>query len=69
MSREANRARFPLLAEIKDRYPGAKLLWAKDANGEIGRQPVDAWSMGADAYIALDAHYRAAKLDEYGRGK
>lgn len=35
--RAANRARFPELAAITDRYPHMKLIWAKDANGEIGK--------------------------------
>lgn len=37
--RAANRARFPELAAITDKYPHMKLVWAKDANGEIGKEP------------------------------
>ena len=39
--RAANRARFPELAAITDKYPHMKLVWAKDADGEIGRDPGD----------------------------
>lgn len=35
--RAANRARFPELAAITDRYPHMKLIWAKDEKGEIGK--------------------------------
>lgn len=42
--RAANRARFPELAEITDKYPYMKLVWAKDANGEIGRDPGDGFA-------------------------
>ena len=39
-ARAANRARFPQLAEAAD-VLGAKLEWAKDAQGEIGsRKPI-----------------------------
>lgn len=42
MSREANRARFPVFAEIADSCDGcAKLLYAKDENGELGSLPID----------------------------
>lgn len=37
--RAANRARFPEFAAITDRYPHMRLVWAKDADGEIGREP------------------------------
>jgi len=35
--RAANRARFPELAAITDKYPHMKLIWAKDEAGEIGK--------------------------------
>jgi hypothetical protein len=36
--RATNRARFPEFAAMTDKY-GWKLLWAKDADGEIGKTP------------------------------
>ena len=39
-AREANRARFPWLAEMTDMLgPDCKLVWAQDAQGEIGKRP------------------------------
>lgn len=40
MSREANRARFPELAQWTDQT-GGKLLYARDDAGELGRLPID----------------------------
>jgi hypothetical protein len=38
--RAANRARFPELAKLIDEIgPEAKLIWAQDECGEIGRRP------------------------------
>lgn len=37
--RAANRARFPEFAAMTDLIPGLRLLWAKDAQGEIGKVP------------------------------
>lgn len=51
MTRDANRARFPWLAELKDRYgANAKILWAKDERGEIGRVPPD-----PPSWVTIDA--------------
>lgn len=51
MTREANRARFPWLATIKDRYgEDAKILWAQDEAGEIGKIPDD-----PPSWITIDA--------------
>ena len=61
-AREANRARFPLLGQIVDRYPEGecKLVWAKDGHGEIGKRPApDAWEMSGEAWTAMHQHYAA----------
>lgn len=43
-ARASNRARFPLLAEWMDAIgPDAKLVWAQDEAGEIGKVPRDNW--------------------------
>lgn len=40
MTREANRARFPEFAAIVDACDGhAKLVFAKDAQGSLGKRP------------------------------
>ena len=39
-ARAANRARFPQLAEAAD-VLGAKVVWAQDDQGEIGRKQAD----------------------------
>jgi hypothetical protein len=49
-------------------YPGAKLLWAKDAAGEIGKQPNENvyWCARFDEVLrSLDMHYAA--IDKKGR--
>lgn len=38
MTREANRARFPELAQWTD-LTGGKLIWAQDDQGELGKRP------------------------------
>ena len=52
--REANRARFPQLAEAADVW-GAKLEWAQDADGEIGRKqplPANEFVISAESFDA-----------------
>ena len=57
-ARAANRARFPQLAEAADVW-GAKLEWAQDADGEIGRKqplPANEFVISAEIYDALREH-------------
>jgi hypothetical protein len=48
-------------------YPGAKLLWAKDAAGEIGKRPVETayeCERFDEVLRSLDSHYAA--IDKKG---
>lgn len=61
--REANRARFPWLAEVAD-ATGGKVVWAQDAAGEIGRRPMieaHLFEVSAEALDALRLHEAMAK--------
>lgn len=52
MTREANRARFPEFAAIVDSCGGhAKLLFAEDANGTLGKRPEPEFEMDGAAYV------------------
>ncbi len=68
-TREANRARFPWIAEITDRLgPDCKLVWAQDAQGEIGKRPVLAkneMEISAEMRVALEDHYRVYRIGPY----
>lgn len=58
----ANRAAMPECSKAVDMvralYPGAKVLWMSEGGKEVGKRPKDDWVMSADAYIALDQHYK-----------
>lgn len=49
MSREANRARFPELAQWTD-ITGGKLVWARDDQGELGKRPEPEFEMDGEAF-------------------
>ncbi len=53
--------------------PDCKLVWAQDAQGEIGKRPVLAkneMEISAEMYCAIDDHYRANRIGPYaGKGK
>ena len=53
MTRESNRARFPEFAAIVDACGGhAKLVFAEDAHGSLGKRPVPGQRAMNPEYIA-----------------
>lgn len=70
--KESNRARWPELAAIKDRYgDDCKIVWAMDKDGEIGKRPNDAgvlWCERFDEVLnSIEEHYKYFALDEYAK--
>ena len=66
MTREANRARFPEFAAIVDACDGhAKLVFAEDAQGSLGKRPdPDEYEMDAGRYAdaCRDFGHRPVKV-------
>ena len=66
MTRESNRARFPEFAAIVDACGGhAKLVFAEDAQGSLGKRPVpDACEVDGGRYAdaARDFGHRPVKV-------
>lgn len=63
--RAANRAAMPLCTAAIDEARRVfgdrdmKVIWMSENGKEVGkRKPAGDWEMGADAYIALDQHYK-----------
>ena len=57
-AKERNRARWPWLAELAD-VTGGKVIWAQDADGEIGKRPKlepGCFEVSAETLVALAEH-------------
>lgn len=62
--RAANRAAMPQCTAAIDEVRrvfgdrDVKVLWMSENGKEVGKRPKDDWVMSAEAYIALDQHYK-----------
>lgn len=60
----ANRAAMPECSKAVDEVrrvfgdKDVRVVWMSEGGKEVGKRPKDDWVMSADAYIALDQHYK-----------